>query len=104
MYHETLYQRQPREPWHSSEMGLYEVPCDESLPGMGIGMTNEVFQIDGRRQDLRESLQSAVRCSVARGPRFFKWKMLSVRAVCSATPTALDCTGDLVAGERFRLL
>ena len=28
----------------------------------------------------------------------------SVRAVCSATPTALDCTGDLVAGERFRLL
>ena len=22
----------------------------------------------------------------------------SVRAVCSATPTALDCTGDLVAG------
>ena len=27
----------------------------------------------------------------------------SVRAVCSAT-TALDCTGDLVAGERFRLL
>ena len=41
---------------HSSEMGLYEVPCDESLPGLGIGMTNEVFQIDGRRQDLRESL------------------------------------------------
>ena len=26
---------------HSSEMGLYEVPCDESLPGLGIGMTNE---------------------------------------------------------------
>ena len=41
---------------HSSELGLYEVPCDESLPGLGIGMTNEVFQIDGRRQDLRESL------------------------------------------------
>ena len=28
----------------------------------------------------------------------------NVRAVCSAIPTALDCTGDLVAGERFRLL
>ena len=41
---------------HSSEMGLYEVPCDDLLPGLGIGMTNEVFQIDGRRQDLRESL------------------------------------------------
>ena len=36
-------------------------------------MTNEVFQID---EDLKESLYSAVRCSVARGPRIFKWKML----------------------------
>ena len=41
---------------HSSEMGLYKVSCNESLPGLGIGMTNEVFQIDGRRQDVRESL------------------------------------------------
>ena len=41
---------------HSSEMGLYEVPCDESLPGLGIGMTNEVLQIDGRWQDLMDSL------------------------------------------------
>ena len=41
---------------YSSEMGLYEVPCDESMPALGIGMTNEVFQIDRRRQDLRESL------------------------------------------------
>ena len=41
---------------HRSEMGLYEVPCDETLPGLGIGMTNEVFQIDGRRQDFWEPL------------------------------------------------
>ena len=41
---------------YSSDMGLYEVPCDESLPCLGIGMTNEVFQIYGRRQDLRKSL------------------------------------------------
>ena len=34
----------------SREMGLYEVPCDESL---GIRMINEVFLIDGRWQDLR---------------------------------------------------
>ena len=27
-----------------------------------------------------------------------------VRAVCSAIPTALDCTGDLDADERFRFL
>ena len=39
-------------------------------------MTNEVFQIDGRWKDLRESLLSDVRCSVARGHRFFNWKML----------------------------
>ena len=32
------------------------VPCDESLSGLGIGMSNEVFQFYGRRQDLRESL------------------------------------------------
>ena len=41
---------------HNSEIGLYEVPCDESLPGLGNGMTYEVFQIDGRRQDIRESV------------------------------------------------
>ena len=27
-----------------------------------------------------------------------------VKAVCTAIPTALDCTGDLVAGERFFFL
>ena len=41
---------------HISEMGLYEMHCDESLPGLRIGMTDEVFQIDGRRKDLRELL------------------------------------------------
>ena len=47
-----------------------------------------------------------MRCSVARGSRFFKWKMLIVSGpyARSATATALDCTGDLVAGEQFRLL
>ena len=61
---------------HSSEMGLYEVPCDEYLSDLGIGMTNEVLQINGRRRDLIESLYNVVRCVVARGPMFFKWKML----------------------------
>ena len=28
-----------------------------------------------QQQDLRESLQSVMSCSVARGPRLFKWKM-----------------------------
>ena len=72
------------------------MPCDESLPGLGIGMTNEVFQIDGRQIDLRESLYSAVRCSVSRGLRLYIQveDAEKVRAVCSATPTALDCTRD----------
>ena len=61
----------------SSEIGWYDVPCEESLPGLGMGMTNEVFQIEGIRLDLKESLKRAVRYSVALGPRFFKWKMLS---------------------------
>ena len=37
-------------------MGLCEVPYDGSMPGLEIWMTNEVFQIDRRRYDLRESL------------------------------------------------
>ena len=39
-----------------------------------------------------------VMSSIARGPRFFKWKMLRVSGPY-AIPTALDCTGDLFAGE-----
>ena len=46
----------------SSEIGRYDVPCEESLPG--LGMTNEVFQIEGIRLDLKESLKRAVRYSV----------------------------------------
>ena len=44
-----------------------------------------------------------MRCSVASGPRFFKWKILR-ESMPYAYPIALDCTGDLVAGERFRFL
>ena len=34
----------------SSEIGRYEVPIEESLPGLGIGMTIDDFQIlDGFR-------------------------------------------------------
>ena len=31
----------------SSEIGRYEVPREEYLPGLGIGMTIDDFQIDG---------------------------------------------------------
>ena len=41
---------------NSSDMGMLEMHCDESSPGLGFGMTNEVFQIDRRRKDLNESL------------------------------------------------
>ena len=56
----------------SGEIGRYEVPREESLPGLGIGMTIDDFQIAGIRHDVTESLKSAVRYSIALGPRFFR--------------------------------
>ena len=38
----------------SSEIGRYEVPREESLPGLGIGMTIDDFQIAGIRHDVTE--------------------------------------------------
>ena len=38
----------------SSEIGLYEVPREESLSGLGIGMTIDDFQIAGIRHDVTE--------------------------------------------------
>ena len=61
-----------------SEMGRYDVPCEESFPGFGIGMTIEDFQIAGILEELTESLNSAVRYAVALGPKCFRWKMLSL--------------------------
>ena len=55
----------------SSEIGRYEVPREESLTGLGIGMIIDYFQIDVIRHDVTESLKSAVRYSIALGPRFF---------------------------------
>ena len=54
----------------SSEIGHYEVPREESLPG--LWMTIDDFQIAGIRHDVTESLKSAVRYSIALGPRFFR--------------------------------
>ena len=56
----------------SSEIGRYEVPREESLPGLGIGMTIYYFQIAGIRHDVTVSLKSEVRYSFALGPRFFR--------------------------------
>ena len=56
----------------SSEISRYEVPREESLPGLGIGMPKDDFQIAGIRHDVTESLKSAVRYSIALGPRYFR--------------------------------
>ena len=56
----------------SSEIGRYEVPREGSLPGLGIGVTIDDFQIAGIRHDVTESLMIAVRYSIALGPRFFR--------------------------------
>ena len=56
----------------SSEIDRYEVPREESLSGLGVGMTLDDFQIAGLRHDVTESLKSAVIYSIALGPRFFR--------------------------------
>ena len=56
----------------SSEIGRYEVPREESLSGLGKGMTIDDFQIAGSRHDVTESLKSTVRYSIALGPTFFR--------------------------------
>ena len=61
-----------------SEIGRYEVPTEVSLPGFGIGMINADFHIAGIGQVVTERLKRAVMYSIALGPRFFKWKMLSL--------------------------
>ena len=44
----------------SSETGRYEVPREKSLPGLGMGMTIDDFQIAGICHDVMESLKSVV--------------------------------------------
>ena len=51
---------------------------EQSLPGFGIGMTMDDFQIDGIRQDVTESLKSAVRYSIPLEASCFMWKMPSL--------------------------
>ena len=48
------------------------------MPGFGIGMTIDDFQIDGIRQDVTESLKSAVSYSIPLDASCFRWKMLSL--------------------------
>ena len=42
----------------SSEIGRYEVHREESLPGLGIGMTIDDFQIAGIRHDVMELIRA----------------------------------------------
>ena len=56
----------------SSEISRYEIPREESLPGLGIGMTIDDFQISGIRHDVTESLKSAVRYLIALRPVFLR--------------------------------
>ena len=48
----------------SSEIGRYEVPREESLSGLGIGMPIDDFQIAWIRYDVTESLKRAVMYSI----------------------------------------
>ena len=51
---------------------------EESLPGFGIRMAMNNFKIDGIRQNVTESLKSAVKYLIPLDPRCFRWKMLSL--------------------------
>ena len=51
---------------------------EQSLPGFVIEMTMDDFQNNGIRQDVTESLKSAVRYSIPLDPRCFRRKMLSL--------------------------
>ena len=56
----------------SSEIGRYEVHREESLSGLGTGMTIDDLQIAGIRHDVTESLKRAASYSITLGPRFFR--------------------------------
>ena len=56
----------------SRKIGRYVDPIEESLSGLGIGMTLDYFQIAGNRHDVTESLKSAVRYSSSLGSRLFR--------------------------------
>ena len=50
----------------------------EYLPGFGMGMIMDDFQIDRIRQEVTESVKNTVRYSIPLDPRCFRWKMLSL--------------------------
>ena len=56
----------------SNEIDRCEVHREDFLPGLGIGMTIDDLQMAGIRHGVTELLKSAVRYSVALGPRSFR--------------------------------
>ena len=70
----------------SSGIGRYEVPTEVSLPGFGIGIINEDFNIVGIRQVVTKKLEEG-------GDAEF------VRAEGLTIPTALDCSPNYIRGE-----
>ena len=81
----------------------YEVPREESFPGLGIGMTIDDFQIAGIRHDVTETMKSAVWYSLAVGPRFFRSKILSLSGPkCLGIATVAYSFSNLVRCECHR--
>ena len=87
--HESLYNVRC---WVEKWDGRYEVRREESFAGFEMGMTIDDFQIAGIRHDVIESLISAV---IALGPRFCRWKILSVS--CQKVLVLLQLLIPLVA-------
>ena len=79
---------------HKREIGLYDVPWSEGLPGFGIGITSAVFQIAGMTASLTERLNKLVRNSIPLSPRCLRW-----REVKPSGPIAVKLLACLMASR-----
>ena len=50
----------------SSEIGRFEVPREDSLPGLGIGMTIDDFHVAGIRHDVTEAARMSNESALTR--------------------------------------
>ena len=80
----------------SGGIGMYDVPWDVSLPGLGIGISVDAFQGTGIRMVHTESLKKEVMHSIDLCHIYFKHKMLSLtgNGEGSTVSSALDDTCD----------
>ena len=85
-----------------SEIGRYEVPREEFLPGFWMDMTIDNFQMARIRYGVTESLKRAVRYSIALGPRFYVKDTELIRSKGSCVAEVTYSFSNLVRCECHR--